>query len=177
MVLKTLAAREWLCFREDNTENIAMLVQQDAQEQLFYSFRLEDHVPGDHLLRQLDAVLKFERVRSTLASHSPQPPLAAAADSTGASTTGDFKLPDEVALRAPALAARFHSKALSVHDGGLASSDRTDSAQASSQESRRFGWKMDRRCPPPATSVVQSSGISLTEFTTGCWPPTRANCY
>ena len=46
-----------------------MMGQQDAQEQLFYSFRLEDHVPGDHLLRQLDAVLNFDRVRSALASH------------------------------------------------------------------------------------------------------------
>ena len=46
-----------------------MMGQQDAQEQLFYSFRLEDHVPGDHLLRQLDAVLSFDRVRLALASH------------------------------------------------------------------------------------------------------------
>ena len=46
-----------------------MMGQQDAQEQLFYSFRLEDHIPGDHLLRQLDAVLNFEQIRSSLASH------------------------------------------------------------------------------------------------------------
>ena len=46
-----------------------MMGQQDAQEQLFYSFRLEDHVPGDHMLRQLDAVLNFDRVRLALASH------------------------------------------------------------------------------------------------------------
>ncbi len=46
-----------------------MMGRQDAQEQLFYKFRLEDHVPGDHLLRQLDGVLNFERVRSALASH------------------------------------------------------------------------------------------------------------
>ena len=46
-----------------------MMGQQDAQGQLFYSFRLEEHVPGEHLLRQLDAVLNFDRVRSTLASH------------------------------------------------------------------------------------------------------------
>ena len=44
-----------------------MMGQQDAQEQLFYSFLMEDHVPGDHLLRQLDAVLSFDRVRSALA--------------------------------------------------------------------------------------------------------------
>ena len=46
-----------------------MMGRQDSQEQLFYTFRLEDHVPGDYLLRQLDGVLNFERVRSALASH------------------------------------------------------------------------------------------------------------
>jgi transposase len=46
-----------------------MMGRQTAQEQLFYSFRLEDHVPGDHLLRQLDVVLNFDRVRSALAGH------------------------------------------------------------------------------------------------------------
>jgi hypothetical protein len=30
-----------------------MMGRQNAQEQLFYEFRLEDHVPTDHLLRQL----------------------------------------------------------------------------------------------------------------------------
>ncbi len=44
-----------------------MMGRQSAQEQLFYEFRLEDHVPSDHLLRQLDGVLKFDRVRSLLA--------------------------------------------------------------------------------------------------------------
>src|SRR5579884_3849817 len=44
-----------------------MMGRQNAQEQLFYEFRLEDHVPSDHLLRQLDAVLNFDRVRSLLA--------------------------------------------------------------------------------------------------------------
>lgn len=43
--------------------------RQDAQEQLFYSFRLEDHVPGDHLLRQLEEVLNFDKVREALADH------------------------------------------------------------------------------------------------------------
>jgi transposase len=46
--------------------------RQSAQEDLFYEFRLEAHVPGDHLLRQLDAVLNFDRVRSSLAGlYSP----------------------------------------------------------------------------------------------------------
>ncbi len=44
-----------------------MMGRQSAQEQLFYEFRLEDHVPRNHLLRQLDAVLNFDRVRSFLA--------------------------------------------------------------------------------------------------------------
>jgi transposase len=44
-----------------------MMGRQSAQEQLFYEFRLEDHVPGNHLLRQLDAVLNVDRVRSFLA--------------------------------------------------------------------------------------------------------------
>jgi transposase len=46
-----------------------MMGRQSTQEDLFYMFRLEDHVPCGHLLRQLDAVLNFDWVRSTLASH------------------------------------------------------------------------------------------------------------
>jgi transposase len=49
-----------------------MMGRQNAQEELFYGFRLEDHVPVDHLLRKLDAVLNFDRVRSTLASRYSQ---------------------------------------------------------------------------------------------------------
>jgi hypothetical protein len=46
-----------------------MMGRQDAPEKLFYQFRLEDHVPSDHPLRQLDAVLRFDRARTVLASH------------------------------------------------------------------------------------------------------------
>jgi transposase len=46
-----------------------MMGRQSAQDQLFYSFRLEDHIPGDHLLRKLDPVLNFDRVRSVLSGH------------------------------------------------------------------------------------------------------------
>ena len=49
-----------------------MMGRQIAQEELFYEFRLENHVPGDHLLRQLDAVLNFDRVRSVLAARYSQ---------------------------------------------------------------------------------------------------------
>ena len=31
--------------------------RQSAPEQLFHEFRLQDHVPNDHPLRQIDAVL------------------------------------------------------------------------------------------------------------------------
>ena len=49
-----------------------MMGRQSAQEDLFYEFRLEDHVPDDHMLRRLDAVLNFDRVRSALADrYSP----------------------------------------------------------------------------------------------------------
>ena len=49
-----------------------MMGRQDAQEELFYGFRLEDHVPEDHLLRKLDSVLNFDRVRSALADRYSQ---------------------------------------------------------------------------------------------------------
>jgi hypothetical protein len=42
---------------------------QDVRERLFYTLRLKDHVPGNHFLRQLEAVLNVGRVRSVLASH------------------------------------------------------------------------------------------------------------
>ncbi len=37
-----------------------------GQECLFYSFRLEDQVPPNHLVRQLDALLDFETIRNQL---------------------------------------------------------------------------------------------------------------
>jgi transposase len=49
-----------------------MMGRQGAQEELFYWFRLEDHVPEDHLLRKLDSVLNFDRVRSALAGRYSQ---------------------------------------------------------------------------------------------------------
>ena len=38
-----------------------------GQERLFYSFRLEDQVPPNHLVRKLDAVLDFDPIREQLA--------------------------------------------------------------------------------------------------------------
>jgi transposase len=46
-----------------------MMGRQAVSEQLFYDFRIEDHVPANHLLRQLDKVLCFERLRTALSSY------------------------------------------------------------------------------------------------------------
>ena len=37
------------------------------QEQLFYEFRLDEVVPGDHLVREIAAVLDLTSVRAELA--------------------------------------------------------------------------------------------------------------
>ena len=40
-----------------------MMEQQSAgQEQLFYSFNLKDHVPGNHLLRGIDCHLELSNL-------------------------------------------------------------------------------------------------------------------
>jgi transposase len=46
-----------------------MLGRQNAPANSLDRFRLDDHVPADHLLRRLDAVLHFDRVRTALAEH------------------------------------------------------------------------------------------------------------
>ncbi len=46
------------------------------QGQFLYNFRLEDHVPGDHLVRRIDAVLDTSWVHRELApfySHTGRP--------------------------------------------------------------------------------------------------------
>jgi transposase len=43
-----------------------MMGRQSAPERLFYDFCLEDHVPGDHLLRRIDAVLDLSELRARL---------------------------------------------------------------------------------------------------------------
>ena len=43
-----------------------MMGMQVEAAQLFYEFRLDDHVPGDHLLRRIDQFLDLESVRSEL---------------------------------------------------------------------------------------------------------------
>ena len=39
------------------------------QDRLFYDFCLEDVVPGDHLLRKIDAVLDLSWLRGELKAH------------------------------------------------------------------------------------------------------------
>ena len=43
-----------------------MMGRQDEPERLFYEFRLESHVPRDHLLRGIDAVFDFSATRKSL---------------------------------------------------------------------------------------------------------------
>jgi hypothetical protein len=43
----------------------AMMGRQDEPERLFYEFRLESHVPRDHLLRGIDAVFDFTGTRKS----------------------------------------------------------------------------------------------------------------
>ena len=43
--------------------------QKTVQDQLFYSFHLDDHVPQSHLLRAIDRVLDFSDLPSQLAGH------------------------------------------------------------------------------------------------------------
>ncbi len=43
-----------------------MIGRQAEPDQLFYDFRLDDHVPGDHMLRRIDLFLDLESVRQDL---------------------------------------------------------------------------------------------------------------
>ena len=46
-----------------------MMGRQDEPAQLFYKLSLDRHVPADHLLRQIDAVLDLSTIRRTLAPY------------------------------------------------------------------------------------------------------------
>jgi len=53
-----------------------MMGRVQEQGRLFYRFRLEDHVPEDHFLRQVDRFLDFQPLRTELAplySHTGRP--------------------------------------------------------------------------------------------------------
>lgn len=45
-----------------------MMERVQEQGQLFFRFRLDDHVPEDHFLRQVDGLLNFKPLRDELAS-------------------------------------------------------------------------------------------------------------
>lgn len=57
--------------------SVAMLGQRVSRDQLFYDFRLEDHVPATHLLRGVAARLDLSFIRRTLQvsyySHTGRP--------------------------------------------------------------------------------------------------------
>ena len=53
-----------------------MIGRQEVHEALFYRFRIEDHVPADHLLRRIDWLLDFNAIRhefEALYSHTGRP--------------------------------------------------------------------------------------------------------
>jgi transposase len=53
-----------------------MMGRLEAQENLFYRFRIEDHVPKEHVLRKIDWLLDFDAIRHELAdlySHTGRP--------------------------------------------------------------------------------------------------------
>ena len=43
--------------------------RQGLQSSLFYAFSLEDHVPADHLLRQMDQFVDLDEIRRHLAPY------------------------------------------------------------------------------------------------------------
>ena len=45
-----------------------MMGRLEAQENLFYRFRIEDHVPQDHLLPWIEWLLDFDVIRAELAA-------------------------------------------------------------------------------------------------------------
>jgi transposase len=45
---------------------LTMMGQQSRSESLFYYFRIEDHIPEDHLLRLVDQHIDFAFVHQTL---------------------------------------------------------------------------------------------------------------
>jgi transposase len=53
-------------FPRGSAEETAMMGMQAEPAQLFYDFRLDDHVPCDHLLRAIDRFLDLVSVRSEL---------------------------------------------------------------------------------------------------------------
>ncbi|MEP3297045.1 MAG: transposase [Pseudoruegeria sp.] len=60
----------------DDVEVRTMMGRLEAQENLVYRFRIEDHIPQNHLLRKIDWLLDFDAIRHGLAdlySHTGRP--------------------------------------------------------------------------------------------------------
>jgi transposase len=56
--------------RRSQPEDLAMMGERLVmQESLFYAFRLEDHVPCDHLLRRIDRFVDCSELRQHLAGY------------------------------------------------------------------------------------------------------------
>jgi transposase len=59
------------------SEDIGVMGSQEGgQERLFYSFKLDDHIPSSHLLRGVDRFLDLNELRKHLApfySHTGRP--------------------------------------------------------------------------------------------------------
>jgi hypothetical protein len=56
--------------RHSQPEDLAMMGERLVmQESLFYAFRLEDHVPCDHLLRRIDRFVDCSELRQHLAGY------------------------------------------------------------------------------------------------------------
>lgn len=73
----------------------AMMGRLEAQENLFYRFRIEDHVPKDHLLRKINWLLDFDAICADLAELY--------------SHTGRPSVDPELMLRMPAITAAWKS--------------------------------------------------------------------
>jgi transposase len=68
----------FICFSIDLDGGalLIMMGQQTRSESLFYYFRMEDHIPENHLLRHIDRHIDFGFVRQTLKtsySHTGRP--------------------------------------------------------------------------------------------------------
>jgi transposase len=55
-----------LCWISSIGGLLIMMGQNSRSEALFYYFRLEDHVPENHLLRLIDKHIRFDFVRERL---------------------------------------------------------------------------------------------------------------
>ena len=67
LLLRRLANRDSVGMGADSRERSMMGRREDGQGQFFYSFDLDEAVPSDHLVRQIDGVLDLAWVHKELA--------------------------------------------------------------------------------------------------------------